>query len=68
LRDICINQPDFPKVTEICVKIIRRIADEEGIKVSTPENVPFICSFVHLARHLVTHLFIGVSFVFYPIL
>ncbi|XP_032230599.2 nipped-B-like protein B isoform X2 [Nematostella vectensis] len=32
LRDICINQPDFPKVTEICVKIIRRISDEEGIK------------------------------------
>ena len=33
LRDICINQPDFPKATEICVKIIRRINDEEGIKV-----------------------------------
>lgn len=32
LRDICINHPDFPKVTEICVKIIRRICDEEGIK------------------------------------
>lgn len=32
LRDICINHPDFPKTTEICVKIIRRICDEEGIK------------------------------------
>ena len=35
LRDICINQPDFPKTTEICVKMIRRISDEEGIKVTT---------------------------------
>ena len=34
LRDICLNQPDFPKTTEICVKIIRRITDEEGIKAS----------------------------------
>lgn len=33
LRDICISHPDFPKATEICVKIIRRISDEEGIKV-----------------------------------
>lgn len=33
LRDICINHPDFPKTTEIYVKIIRRICDEEGIKV-----------------------------------
>lgn len=33
LRDICISHPDFPKATEICVKIIRRICDEEGIKV-----------------------------------
>ncbi|KAK2556654.1 Nipped-B-like protein B [Acropora cervicornis] len=32
LRDICINHPDFPKTTEIYVKIIRRICDEEGIK------------------------------------
>lgn len=32
LRDICISHPDFPKATEICVKIIRRICDEEGIK------------------------------------
>ena len=34
LRDICLTLPDFPKVTEICVKIIRRISDEEGIKAS----------------------------------
>ncbi|XP_033636427.1 nipped-B-like protein A [Asterias rubens] len=32
LRDICIEQPDFPKVPEICNKIIRRVNDEEGIK------------------------------------
>lgn len=32
LRDICISHPDFPKTTEICVKMLRRICDEEGIK------------------------------------
>ncbi|XP_019855038.1 PREDICTED: nipped-B-like protein isoform X1 [Amphimedon queenslandica] len=32
LKDICVNQPDFDKVTEICVQILRRILDEEGIK------------------------------------
>lgn len=33
LKDICIAQPDFPKITEICVKMIRRINDADGIKV-----------------------------------
>lgn len=33
LKDICVMQPDFPKISEICVKMIRRIGDEEGIKV-----------------------------------
>ena len=33
MKDICVMQPDFPKTSEICVKIIRRIGDEEGIKV-----------------------------------
>ena len=33
LRDICVLQPEFPKVNEICIRIIRRITDEEGIKV-----------------------------------
>ncbi|XP_070563594.1 nipped-B-like protein A [Ptychodera flava] len=32
LRDICIEHPDFPKVPEMCVKMIRRVNDEEGIK------------------------------------
>ncbi|XP_058473856.1 nipped-B-like protein B isoform X2 [Solea solea] len=32
LRDICLEQPDFHKVTEMCVKMIRRVNDEEGIK------------------------------------
>ncbi|CAG9759520.1 unnamed protein product [Ceutorhynchus assimilis] len=32
LKDICIECPDFPKIPEICVKMIRRINDEEGIK------------------------------------
>jgi cohesin loading factor subunit SCC2 len=31
-RDVCINQPNFEHMSEICVKILRRINDEEGIK------------------------------------
>ncbi|XP_025832337.1 nipped-B-like protein A [Agrilus planipennis] len=32
LKDICIECPDFPKIPEICVKMIRRVNDEEGIR------------------------------------
>ncbi|CAH1153389.1 unnamed protein product [Phaedon cochleariae] len=32
LKDICIECPEFPKIPEICVKMIRRVNDEEGIK------------------------------------
>ncbi len=31
-RDICISQPDFAHLSEISVKILRRISDEEAIK------------------------------------
>ena len=30
LKDICVLQPEFPKIDDICVRIIRRIGDEEG--------------------------------------
>ena len=32
-RDICVEQPEFKKIPEMCVKMIRRVNDEEGIKV-----------------------------------
>ncbi|XP_066990577.1 nipped-B-like protein isoform X1 [Macrobrachium rosenbergii] len=32
LKDICLECPDFTKIPEICVKMIRRVNDEEGIK------------------------------------
>ncbi|XP_041674034.1 nipped-B protein isoform X3 [Drosophila eugracilis] len=32
LRDICVEYPDFAKIPEICVKMIRRVNDEEGIQ------------------------------------
>uniref|UniRef100_A0A8C2ZGU9 Nipped-B protein n=1 Tax=Cyclopterus lumpus TaxID=8103 RepID=A0A8C2ZGU9_CYCLU len=32
LRDICLEMPDFHKITEMCVRMIRRVNDEEGIK------------------------------------
>ena len=31
-RDVCIQQPDFPKVPEIYLKMIRHISDEDSIK------------------------------------
>lgn len=31
-KDICLEQPDFSKIPEMCVKMIRRVNDEEGIK------------------------------------
>uniref|UniRef100_A0A2C9MAH1 Nipped-B protein n=1 Tax=Biomphalaria glabrata TaxID=6526 RepID=A0A2C9MAH1_BIOGL len=31
-KDICIEHSDFPKIPEMCVKMIRRVNDEEGIK------------------------------------
>lgn len=38
LRDICLEQPTFSKITEMCVRMIRRVNDEEGIKVRLPAN------------------------------
>ncbi|CAL4060266.1 unnamed protein product, partial [Meganyctiphanes norvegica] len=32
MKDICLECPEFPKIPEICVKMIRRVNDEEGIK------------------------------------
>lgn len=32
LKDICIEYPEYPKIPEICVKMIRRVGDEEGIR------------------------------------
>lgn len=32
LKDVCLEQPSFEKIPEICVKIIGRVNDEEGIK------------------------------------
>lgn len=44
LRDICLEQPDFHKITEMCVKMIRRVNDEEGIKVCVVLFWPtFLC-------------------------
>jgi len=32
MKDICIECPDYSKIPEICVKMIRRVNDEDGIK------------------------------------
>nr|XP_039272679.1 nipped-B-like protein A isoform X2 [Styela clava] len=32
LRDLCHEHPDLPQLTDACVRIIRRVNDEEGIK------------------------------------
>ena len=31
-RDICLEQTHFEKIPEMCVRMIRRVNDEEGIK------------------------------------
>ncbi|RXN00009.1 Nipped-B-like protein [Acipenser ruthenus] len=41
LRDICLEQPTFSKVTEMCVKMIRRVNDEEGIKVAACKDTGY---------------------------
>jgi len=33
-RDICLSQPDFEKIPEMCMRMITRIDDEETIRVS----------------------------------
>lgn len=32
MKDVCLECPEFPKIPEICVKMIRRVNDEDGIK------------------------------------
>ena len=32
LKDICLEFPEYPRIPAICVKMIRRINDEEGIR------------------------------------
>ncbi|XP_039299042.1 nipped-B-like protein [Nilaparvata lugens] len=32
MKDICIGCPEYPKIPEICVKMIRRVNDEDGIR------------------------------------
>lgn len=32
-RDVCIDMPNFEKIPDMCVKMIRRVNDEDGIKV-----------------------------------
>uniref|UniRef100_A0A6P7EZ04 Nipped-B protein n=1 Tax=Diabrotica virgifera virgifera TaxID=50390 RepID=A0A6P7EZ04_DIAVI len=47
LNDICLDYPDFEKNTEICVKIIRRINDEESVKelvLKMFQNMWFTCA------------------------
>lgn len=33
-RDVCIEMPNFDKIPDMCVKMIRRVNDEDSIKVS----------------------------------
>uniref|UniRef100_A0A1I8FS98 Nipped-B protein n=1 Tax=Macrostomum lignano TaxID=282301 RepID=A0A1I8FS98_9PLAT len=40
--DICVEQPDFNKIPEMCVKMIRRVNDEEGIRKLESHNVKLL--------------------------
>lgn len=48
LRDICLEQPTFSKITEMCVRMIRRVNDEEGIKVRIHYSICTTCLFTNL--------------------
>merc|ERR1719150_539450 len=50
LKDICLEFPDYPKIPEICVKMIRRINDEEGIRKLVMDVFQNMW-FVPLSRH-----------------
>ena len=46
-RDICIGHPEFPKVSEMCIQMIRRVGDEDGIKVISRcclSKFPYSCT------------------------
>ena len=45
LRDICINMPNFPKLTDCHIKLLRRINDEEGIKVNMHVAFVLVCTY-----------------------
>lgn len=32
MKEICVECPDYPKIPEICLKMIRRVNDEDGIR------------------------------------
>ena len=51
LRDICLEQPTFSKITEMCVKMIRRVNDEEGIKVGTSPYLSHTLTLSHTNTH-----------------
>ena len=45
-RDICVKQPEFEKVPEMCVSMIRRVNDRDGVKVGgqlLPSSPSMIC-------------------------
>ncbi|GIY26683.1 nipped-B-like protein [Caerostris extrusa] len=42
LKDICLEQPDFPKTSEICVKIIRRVNDEDERILQKVKNITHV--------------------------
>lgn len=50
LKDICLECPDFDKIPEICVKMIRRINDEEGIKKLVQEVFQVLIVFEYLTK------------------
>ena len=58
-REICVNHPDFPKVSEMCARMLWHVSDEEGVKVFsyscyTPKFVCFWfkCSQIDLLHFL----------------
>lgn len=62
LRDICLEQPTFSKITEMCVRMIRRVNDEEGIKVWI--NCIFVSSHFYLFWDVTSILWLLLFYLF----
>jgi len=38
-REICISHPNFPNVSDMCVRMLWHVGDEEGVKVWGPVQI-----------------------------
>lgn len=71
-RDVCVEMPNFEKIPDMCVKMIRRVNDEDGIKVkAAAANRQCVLSLMHTVFwcHEVYYiLYFGTLYIAYEII